>query len=568
MERKLLQIAVAAAGLAGVSLGLTGVLFGTMYADLSGDVVMDSYVRFLKGMLLAIGLIYWSCIRQIEQRGDRISLVTFILVFATKPLLSHRMMLRLAPVCALAVALLTLGKVAQPVWLVLSQHLACLFVLSMACHGELAADRPSAARLTDFYLMMSLGGVLGGLFNTLVAPLLFRTAVEYPIAILAACALCPRKSCRVDVLTHRSLVPQPSKWWTSTPTLQLCVDFIWPVGVGICAWGMPRIFQRFLGSDISLHILALGIAIAIASLTISRPRRFVLCLASLFLVASLNMEKGSVIGIERSFFGIHRVVRNPDGPFNDIYHGTTVHGRQFIDAATGQPDRASSPLTYYTPTGPIGRLLIDRVQKNPAIRIDVVGLGVGSLAAYAQHDTQLTYFEIDPAVRYLARDSGYFSFLKSAELRGAKINIVMGDARLTLQQTPRQSCDILVIDAFCGDAIPMHLLTREALKIYLDRLAPDGLLAFHVSNMYLNLQPVLAALAHDANCTAMYCDDLNVSPAECAKGKSASQWIIIARHFDTNSTFADQHWQPLPAAPNQPVWTDDFSNILGIFRWK
>jgi hypothetical protein len=407
-------------------------------------------------------------------------LLSFILVFASRPILPHRLMVRLQPVMVLGVALFMLGRVGQPVWMVLAMHLACLFVSSMACHGELAADRPSVGRLTDFYLMMSLGGVLGGLFNALAAPLLFNGAVEYPIALVAACALCPR------VKAGKS---NGNRWG-------LLFDFAWPAGVGLLAWGMPRVVAAMAGPDaISWHMLALGIAVMATALAISRRWRFVAALAILFLVAGTDVGKGQVLLTRRSFFGIHRVVRNPDGPFNDIYHGTTVHGRQFVDPNTGMPIRPRVALTYYSQTGPIGQIFTQALGTYPAKRVYVVGLGVGSLAAYADRGTELTYFEIDPAVRWLAADSGYFTFLKSAEERGAAVRIVMGDARLTLRQMQSRSCDILVIDAFCGDAIPVHLLTREAMKIYLDKLDHGGILAFHVSNMYLNLLPICSALA-------------------------------------------------------------------------
>jgi spermidine synthase len=199
----------------------------------------------------------------------------------------------------------------------------------------------------------------------------------------------------------------------------------------------------------------------------------------------------------------------------------------------------------------------------------VVGLGVGSLAAYADRSTQLTYFEIDPAVRWIAQDSGYFTFLKSAQDRGANVRIVMGDARLTLRQAASRSCDILVVDAFSGDAIPVHLLTRQAMSIYLDKLDRKGILAFHISNMYLDLLPICSALAADAGCVGLYRNDLEVTPAEVAEGKSASQWVVIARDKASLAKLAnDPRWRALPSTPAARVWTDDFSNILSVFRWR
>jgi hypothetical protein len=481
-------------------------------------------------------------------------LLSFILVFASRPLVSHRIMIRLQPVVVLGVALFMLGRVGQPVWMVLALHLAALFVSSMVCHGELAKDRPSVGRLTDFYLTMSLGGVLGGLFNALAAPLIFHSAAEYPIALVAACALCPRTKS----------VAAGGRW------TYRAFDVIWPIGVVALAWGMPRGMTAILGRDsISLRMIALGVAVMAAGTAIRRRPRFLAALAALFFVAGIGAAKGEVLAVRRSFFGIHRIVRNPDGPFNDLYHGTTVHGRQFVSAQSAMPSQPTIALTYYHRTGPIGQLLTQRLAAGKAKRIGVVGLGVGSLAAYADHNTELTYYEIDPAVRWVAEESGYFSFLRSAEDRGARIRIVMGDARLTLRDAPSHSCDVLVLDAFSGDAIPVHLLTREAMRIYTDKLADGGVLAIHVSNMYLDLLPVCSALVADARCVGMYQNDLDVNPQQTAWGKSASQWVIAAKSGQALAALRnDSRWKLLPPASTNRVWTDDFSNILGVFRWR
>jgi hypothetical protein len=472
-----------------------------------------------------------------------IYLLSFIFVFSSRQILPHRLMMRLQPVCVLWVALFMLGRVGQPVWMVLAVHLGCLFVSSMACHGELAKDRPSAGRLTDFYLMMALGGVLGGLFNALAAPLLFNGAVEYPVALIAACWVCGRRK-----ISGGGMI----------------VDFVWPVIVGTLAWGVLR---ATASEAISARMLAVGVAVMMAGLALAQRRRFVLSLAALFLVGGAEVGRGEVLLARRSFFGIHRVVRNPDGPFNDIYHGTTVHGREFVDSA-GRPVRATTPLAYYSRSGPIGEILAKEISANPRRRISVVGLGVGSLAAYAQGGTRITYYEIDPAVRWIARDSGYFSYLKSAQDRGADVKIVMGDARLTLGSAVSKSSDVLVIDAFSGDAVPVHLLTRQAMRIYLDKLDRGGILAFHISNMYLNLLPVCAALASDGGCAGFYRNDLDVSPEEAMAGKSASQWVVMAREAgDLGVVSGDSRWKPLKGA-GQRVWTDDFSDIFSVFQWR
>ena len=488
-----------------------------------------------------------------------IYLLSFTLAFRSRPMIPHAIMTQLQPVAVLSVALIVAGRVAQPVWIVLAMHLAALFISSMVCHGELAADRPLVGRLTDFYLTMSLGGVLGGLFNAMLAPLIFRSAVEYPIALVAACALCPLIASTKT--PSRKFIPA----WLD-PTLDVVVPLL---VLGLAFW-LPRTLAAIVRHDsINLRIFALGAATTLAATAVRRRWRFVCSLAALFCIAVSGPAGGTVLTTQRSFFGIHRVLANPAGPFNDLYHGTTVHGRQKVDPTTGAPIDPTVALTYYHRTGPIGQLLSMRSAAGQADRIGVVGMGVASLAAYADRGTHLTYYEIDPVVRWMAEDSGYFSFLKSAQNRGADVRIIMGDARLTLRDSADGSYDVLVLDAFSGDAIPIHLLTREAMKIDLDKLADNGVLAIHISNIYLDLAPVVSSLVRDAGCIGLYQDDSTITRQQAADGKCASQWIIVARTDQALAAqLADPRWQPLSQIPPAPVWTDDFSNILGVFRWR
>ncbi len=479
-----------------------------------------------------------------------IYLLSFILVFSQRPLLPDRVMNRALPIAILGVIFLMLGKVGQPIWLVLGLHLAAFFFTSMVCHGALAKDRPSADRLTDFYFTMSIGGVLGGLFNALLAPAIFRSAAEYPIMLVLACLILPaRKSWKSD--------GHPKWIWMA------------PMVVATMAWSIERFLPALVGvNHISIRMIWLGMPILLSVATIGHRWLFAATIAVLLAITGTSgLQHATLLEARRSFFGIHRVVLNADGPFNDLYHGSTVHGRQ-RRGADGLPTDAETALTYYHRTGPIGQLLTGsgRLPSNP--RIAVVGLGVGSLAAYAKEGTRLTYYEIDPTVRWVADESGYFTFLQAARSRGADVRVVVGDARLTLQQRADHSCDLLVLDAFSGDAVPVHLLTRQAMQIYLSKLDSHGVLAIHTSNMYLNLLPLAAALAADAHGAGIYQSDLEVTPADLAKGKTPSQWVVIGRSSaDLAGLVQDARWRPLPQ-PSVAVWTDDYSNLLGLFRWK
>jgi hypothetical protein len=291
-----------------------------------------------------------------------------------------------------------------------------------------------------------------------------------------------------------------------------------------------------------------------------QPLPFALALgAMLFAGHFYPGQRGPALHTARSFFGVHRVTRDPSGEFNLLIHGQTLHGRQAL-----APDRTREPLTYYHRSGPIGSVLATYATA-PSARIGAVGLGAGSLASYAQPGQSWTFFEIDPVVEQLARDPRYFTYLRAA---AAPVRVILGDARLTLAATPDAAFDVLVLDAFSSDAIPLHLVTREAFALYQRKLAPRGVLACHISNLHLDLEPVFARLAADARLAALVCDDTAISPADAALGKSPSIWIVLARDAaDLAPLAGDGRWRPARDDPAQSVWTDHHSSLLSAFRW-
>jgi hypothetical protein len=258
----------------------------------------------------------------------------------------------------------------------------------------------------------------------------------------------------------------------------------------------------------------------------------------------------------RSFFGVHRVTEQAGR--RSLVHGNTIHGQQFLDAG-----KRRQPLTYYHETGPMGWLLKAMQHDARLGRVGIVGLGAGSLAAYAQPKQKWTFFEIDPTVVFIARDSGLFTFLRDS--RG-ELDYVVGDARLTLQQTP-DMFNLLVIDAFGSDAIPLHLLTREAMQLYQTRLGDDGILAFHISNRYVDLEPVLVQHAFEMGLECAVAEDLDRIAVAQHPGKLPSTWLFMAkRHGTLNGgrfPFRLGH-----ADPKVLPWTDDFANIVQVLRWR
>jgi spermidine synthase len=445
-------------------------------------------------------------------------LLTFVLAFSRLPLFWHRLMVVLLPVVVVALVLARLsGDVSDrssleilhvrfhnPFWNLgiaasMSLQLLALLVVAMVCHGELARDRPSAQWLTEFYLWISAGGVLGGAFNALVAPALFDRLLEYPLIVVVACLLAPHLGGRADRGLIRSVL---STCW---------------VVFGL--WSAYQFFQLSYGPD---------------------PQ--------------------SILHMERNFFGVLSVSEN--NGYVRLLHGTTTHGIQHR-----VPGQESEPLTYYARSGPIGQFFAAFSGTKAKHSVALIGLGAGTLASYAQRGQHWTFFEIDPAVERIARDPRYFTYLADAEARGADLEVKLGDGRLQMAASPG-NYGLIVVDAFSSDAIPLHLLTREALELYVGKLAPGGVLAFHLSNKYVELEPVVANLARDAGLTAVIQRDTTLTYAEYTGRKFGSVWTLLARRpEDLGPLVGDVRWRPVSGGGAGSVWTDDYSNLFGALKW-
>lgn len=476
-------------------------------------------------------------------------LLSFSIVFARWTPAMRRIVGRLTPMalCFLAVALLTRAN--TPMILVGGVHLGAFFLVALLCHGELAADRPAPAHLTGFYFWLSTGGVLGGLANAFLAPWLFAHAgnVEYPLAIVLAGLVRP-PSAAVGV-----------RWKTA--------DGIWPFALGaltaLLVVGVPALLPVQPGTDPDDPLdrlvrggLSFGLPAAFAFALVWRPVRFALCLAVLLAVGSLAPNPhGTILETHRDYFGTLRVARSADGRFHRIVHGTTLHGQQKWPF-----ESPPEPATYYHRKGPLGRLMA-MLPPDRRTRVAVVGLGCGATAAYAEAGQRWTIYEIDPAVARVARDERYFTFLKSCP---AETEIVLGDARRQLRRAPDGEFDLIVLDAFSSDAVPVHLLTREAFDLVFAKLRPGGVVALHVSNRYLDLPPLVARTiaAADPDRTIVVDDDLPTDEGT-RSGQTASTWIGVFPKV--GNWKLDLRWQPLPSTVG-PIWTDDFSNLLVAWR--
>jgi SAM-dependent methyltransferase len=468
-------------------------------------------------------------------------LLTFVLVFARRPPLNRNFMLFLQLVLGLTLMVqICIGPSASLVTQG-TLHLFTFFVMAMVCHRELADSRPRPEYLTEFYLWMSLGGVLGGVFNVVVAPLLYNSLVEYPFALIIAFGL--RPSPQRSIGSRRDLF----------------LDVLLPALLCAAVWGgfrlptPPDAWGKY-GTQIFL-----GVAAAIVAFFWHRPLRLALGLGAIYAGVKLaDAATSDIILQRRSFFGIYRVREMLE--YHVLQNGTTTHGGQ-----SQRPERRKEPLTYYYRTGPLGQLFDNVVNERPHRRVAIVGLGTGTTACYGRAGEHWTYYEIDPLVVRIARSPAFFSYLRDCE---PKIDIVLGDARLSLQQAPDSEFDLIILDAFSSDAIPVHLLTREALALYLRKLKEGGAVTFHISNRFLDLRPVLIGLANDARVPGALGDN-DVTDAERGKLYYGTRWIVIAKKPATLASLVRQQgWIPLPPAPAGRVWTDDYSDILSVMRWR
>jgi hypothetical protein len=484
-------------------------------------------------------------------------LLSFVLVFAKRPPVSHQSLISMLPTLLLFALFPTLSKSDMPLLILFPLYLLTLFAVALMCHGELAHSRPKVSRLAEFYLWISFGGVLGGIFNALLAPVIFSTVVEFPLALIFAAYLLP-------AIDQKPVPPaQGAKLRRN--------DLLLPLALGLSMAAIILCYAHLGIKPNNVFIVVLFGYSMVWCLSFSeRPMRFATGLAAIVIASSLfSGLYGKFLLKERSFFGVLRVSDDPAGQLRYFLHGATVHGIQSLD-----PAKSREPLAYYSRSGPAGSILSAMEAKTlyesaggeRKARWAVVGLGAGAMACYLQPGESLTFYEIDPAVERIASDPHYFTFLSQC---APTATMVIGDARLKLREAADSSYDLIVIDAFSGDAIPMHLMTREALALYMRKLAPGGMLAFHISNTYLRLGPTLGALARDAGLLCLFQNDSSVSKEQTDAGKKPSQWVVLARSRADLGTLADDaSWAPIVTPPGTQVWTDDYSNLLRVIKWK
>ncbi|MBS3963951.1 MAG: fused MFS/spermidine synthase [Methylomonas sp.] len=470
-------------------------------------------------------------------------LLSFILVFSTWADHIHPVMRVVQPAVLLVfIAYSFINPALLPYWLDLLLHCLAFFLAVMVCHGELARKRPHTRHLTRFYLVMAFGGMLGGLFNTFVAPFVFDAVYEYPIMIAAALLLRPGFF--------------DGRWFLHAvfPAVLLMT--------GLLIYASSHALWHYFDIIGGALILLTGLSYSVRQSPLGLG-----LLTAVILVFTLGLHNlaSNTLYQERSFFGVLSVRETVIADENDrpekvheLFHGTTKHGAQRLI-----PAHMTTPLTYYSRPGPIGQLFSEFDGENHNWRIGAVGLGAGALACYSKQGQHWSFYEIDPLVVDVAKDTRWFHYLARCN---PNADMIVGDARLSLAKEDDGHFDLLVMDAFSSDAVPTHLLTREAMQLYMRKLKDDGLLAFHITNRHLALKKVLADHVESLHLAGLLQEFKPENPAPLVM---ATDWVVIAKQPQRLERLNQSrlgHWQKLPLTFGLKAWTDDFTHIIGI--WK
>jgi hypothetical protein len=465
-------------------------------------------------------------------------LVTFVIVFQTRPVIPHALVVKVQPLFILAlVAAFVLGPV-ESIVASIALHLSVFFVCVLMCHGELARRRPPARYLTGYYMWISVGGTIGGIATGLLAPHVFSWIAEYPLLILLA-VLC-----------------RPGLAWPLRGSGQ--VALFAALGLGLLLLVGALAFD--MRPNQGLLYVVVGLLIGLTVHYWKAPLSFAAIIAVVFLVSQAFREN-STIHLVRNFFGVLSVVDSSDG-YRGLWHGTTSQGTQRVrdedgNLIKGRPEMISE---FFEGAGIDQVFKAVQAKKQGPIDYAVIGLGTGSLACQRRPGDKLTYYEIDPDIVRIASDPKLFSFVPEC---APDAPIVIGDARLKLANAPDASYDLIVIDAFIGAAIPVHLLTREAMALYLRKLKPDGLIAMHISNKNLELASVVAGIAEANGLIARVYDGGDVE-----EDAERYLWVprvaaIARREQDFGALAKSNYWPVFERNTSQRIWSDDYSNVVG-----
>jgi hypothetical protein len=486
-------------------------------------------------------------------------LLTWVLVFQRRSLIPHRKMLLLQPFAIAGIVLLLFYAGWVPLLDSLAAHLVAFFVIAMACHGELARTRPDPRYLTTFYVSLSFGGMLGGLFSGLVAPYAFSWVAEYPIlAVLAV--LCRPIGQGIWKPLERWL------WWMVPSYWPRLNASFWPIGVVVLVLFLSDFADFRFAEDEDLVKYSVIALAGISVVLFCDPPKSAFVVALAFALIWLYPTEEAHLETLRSFFGVHKVYESDDGRFRILKHGSTIHGAQILETEDGEPVTGRpKPITYYHDKSAMTQVIeAVRARKGGMLHVAVIGLGTGTLACRIAAGESWRFFEIDPTVITIARDPKHFSFLSSCAPNSP---IVLGDARLTFAAEPDQSYDLIIVDAYSSDAIPVHLATTEAMAIYKSKLAPHGVVMMHISNRHLELRSVVEGIAAANKLKTWIWDRQNEGSADDDFIFSSDVAISAENADDIGVLAHDKFWTLTPPNPAIRTWTDDYSNVAGAI-WR
>jgi len=467
-------------------------------------------------------------------------LLTFIIVFAKRPIVTTDQLSKCFPFIVLLAIIA--GFSLKPIALLsIILSLICYFIIALTSHSRLADLRPDVSRLTEFYIFMSLGGVLGGIFNALVAPAIFSSVYEYFIVLIVA----------------NLIVPYQKHARHETHTL---AGFL--LKVGLPGWLICMYLLNTGQNLFQVFVIYGSIMILVLSYMFGRKGGMWFGLVSLlgFLtIGPVLVEKP--IMMDRSFYSVLKVnaVETDHGVMHEFIHGDTLHNRQFRD-----PDLRKTPLVYFAEGNSFDIVMKAARQKTPNLDVALIGLGAGAMSCHEQAGDNWTYLEIDQAVVDMALNPKYFTYMQDCSY---KSNIVTGDARLTIQNLPEASLDLIMIDAFSSNSIPAHLLTVEALELFQTQLKDDGVMFFHTSNRSLDVSSVVVRVAESMGLGTRYIAMNDFEGKAYADTYSSSTAVLVGNEAVlSDMTQNDETWQRYIPSPSVNVWTDDYSSILGPLK--
>ena len=471
---------------------------------------------------------------------------TFIIVFSKNELLSLDQIQKMHLYFFIALIFMFIGEVISNKYAVILLHFVTFFLSALLCHKQLERLKPDPHYLTEFYLIMSVGGVCGGIFNALIAPNLFLLPIEYGFIL--------------GLITFMRYMEKDDQSLGHLKAQLLSKSGL--ISLGIIGFFIACIQFAYTSQFASVIFISMfGLCIM---LTFVERQRWIFGIASIaILLISQTHFKHSVnelLHLDRNFFGVTKVYDDPEGGNVRLFlHGTTLHGAQPLPK-----DKKMDSITYYMDEGPAGNVFELLADQNEPHKIGAIGLGIGSVACFTAPGRSFDFFEIDSAVQEIAENEELFTYLSDC---GSPYEIILGDARLKLQKEEDNKYDLIFMDAFSSDNIPIHLLTREAFKVYFDKLKDDGIIVVHVSNRYLDLRPLINSMAEEFSATALFKNQIPEVPEDKDEPQGyymQAIYTMMSRNPESLSTLKEKYGWEESEDKAPKIWTDDYANPLSL----